>query len=984
MKKTPVLFVVAFILAFLFSGMIFAEADQKYKLQGDWTAQQTVWINQATRLLPEQMLGPEALLFVKYTGSHVLKKGQTLALHKSGTDRFVFWFSPGNEELKIAKQKLNLQRALIRAILWRYNEHSGWAGSREWLSINKWKIPIKDGIVLTENSKNGSAMGFTEPEARKSSLKDFLYFGSYYFLPDKPEKDVVKEQFRCRFLAQSEFFDSKINDMNPQFRSLSLQPTTQCQEFEKWARMDEIDQFEIILAAPSTVFIGSMFGHVFLRVISANENGVRPVMSSRSFGFVAETHGPIEADPFGIIKGVIGTYRTILLESPFAEMYRQYVVMEDRSMRRWKLNLNKADKRKLMVRMWTMMRSSDYRYYFFSNNCGTYLIDLINGIMPEESPILYANDGLSMPTATIDGYISATVNDTAFVEYIPDTFESMREEMLVASRKRKKEAEKIIHYLNIKENLKTGKKFKVSFQKATSANLQTRAEGYSEINEYTKYMTGSILVSFYSLNWYSAVIENYFSTKENLKQEKILNSERIRDLRKQLSVRKKRVVTDFLSLLTRTRMTKGNRYKENWDSRFEKIIKSVFSNKFNNRFEGYLKTENFLNNHLKPELVEMDESLKEEWNLFISSLRQLIVLRAYEKFDGAVMTTDQILRGLLITDPERNLFSQPYLQDILKYIDYSFVSNISKNLMQVQMYRYDLIKKMRKEGIRISELQREIFSPDQIQKEYNASFSHSGAQMISLQPYYFKNSTQTEYGFLWKTALVEEFFGEKRKAGFPYFSEMTLLKQELFTSVSNNGVEISNYKLMAVDFRQIRPKASEEKSFFVTPGAHFGIYYEIDNRVKTENITQIQMGAIFALFSRQRYEQLGFLEFDLSYKSMQTKLFSTEGIIQWVGVPVMLQIRLPFLGQKFGMNFIRLNLMATPWYNITNDNWENDFVVKITSAHILKEHAVLFEKSPEKGVRLFADISYKVSSPWGQPIPYRNGEFMFALGIRFN
>ena len=71
-----------------------------------------------------------------------------------------------------------------------------------------------------------------------------------------------------------------------------------CEAFERWADLERLDGVEVVLAAPSTAMVGSLFGHLFVRLAYRDEDGdARRYTLSRTVAFLADNDVPFEADP---------------------------------------------------------------------------------------------------------------------------------------------------------------------------------------------------------------------------------------------------------------------------------------------------------------------------------------------------------------------------------------------------------------------------------------------------------------------------------------------------------------------------------------------------------------------------------------------------------------------------------------------------------------------------------------------------------------
>ena len=140
----------------------------------------------------------------------------------------------------------------------------------------------------------------------------------------------------CRLISQARFVRARV--------TAPIGPA-RCAAFEEWADLDRLAGVEVVLAAPSTAMLGSLFGHLFLRLVyrdgerDAGDGDATPAHLSRTVAFLADNDVPFTEDPTYAVKGIVGSYAASLHERAFLDVYREYVVVEGRDLRRWRLNL---------------------------------------------------------------------------------------------------------------------------------------------------------------------------------------------------------------------------------------------------------------------------------------------------------------------------------------------------------------------------------------------------------------------------------------------------------------------------------------------------------------------------------------------------------------------------------------------------------------------------------------------------------------------
>src|SRR6202042_1156804 len=93
----------------------------------------------------------------------------------------------------------------------------------------------------------------------------------------------------CRLISQARFVQGRLGNEAPSPR--------RCQAFEGWADLDRLHAVEVGLAAPSTAMIGSLFGHLLVRLAYRDDDGRTPLHLSRTVAFLADNDVPFDADP---------------------------------------------------------------------------------------------------------------------------------------------------------------------------------------------------------------------------------------------------------------------------------------------------------------------------------------------------------------------------------------------------------------------------------------------------------------------------------------------------------------------------------------------------------------------------------------------------------------------------------------------------------------------------------------------------------------
>jgi hypothetical protein len=139
---------------------------------------------------------------------------------------------------------------------------------------------------------------------------DLATFAAAFFVPeeDYEDKPDPEKSIRNILISQYQFLSARIRETEPGYTPRIDRLTPESTAFARWANLDRISHVELILAAPSSVSLASLFGHLFLRVVPKSDTDLLPFFQTPVFGFVADFNGPIERDSWYVLKGIFGKY----------------------------------------------------------------------------------------------------------------------------------------------------------------------------------------------------------------------------------------------------------------------------------------------------------------------------------------------------------------------------------------------------------------------------------------------------------------------------------------------------------------------------------------------------------------------------------------------------------------------------------------------------------------------------------------------------
>src|SRR5262249_7147285 len=142
-----------------------------------------------------------------------------------------------------------------------------------------------------------------------------------------------------------------------------------CPAYDAWADEETLDSVEVLFVAASGRAVESLFGHVLLRLVRRDDpERVRGPSFDTDVQLVALTGAELPGLQYAI-RGLTGAYQLTLLTTTHGDLRRELLEDEQRSIRRFRLNLTSAEKRRALERIWELERTGYSQYFFFTHNC---------------------------------------------------------------------------------------------------------------------------------------------------------------------------------------------------------------------------------------------------------------------------------------------------------------------------------------------------------------------------------------------------------------------------------------------------------------------------------------------------------------------------------------------------------------------------------------------------------------------------------------
>ncbi|HEX8701537.1 MAG TPA: DUF4105 domain-containing protein, partial [Myxococcaceae bacterium] len=293
--------------------------------------------------------------------------------------------------------------------------------------------------VFREEAYLTYAGAFSRARGQVSASLDLVTFAEELFVPVeslRPEALGVDDQVRCQEFSKAR----ALAELVVASELGALPARGPCPAFDRWADEESFSHFEVLMAAASGRQPESLFGHLLLRPVWREGT----VAQGRGFSPVVQLVALTGMESKGLsylMKGMTGGYDTAVLTTTLGDISHETLELEQRTLRRFRLQLTRTEQERLLERVWELERRGYFPYFFFTDNCASALLFLVNGVLEGDRRVRAPGWLWVLPTATLDQLARAEVEapggaSQSLLEYIPDEFESTdaRAERAHASR----------------------------------------------------------------------------------------------------------------------------------------------------------------------------------------------------------------------------------------------------------------------------------------------------------------------------------------------------------------------------------------------------------------------------------------------------------------------------------------------------------------------------------------------------------------------
>lgn len=312
-----------------------------------------------------------------------------------------------------AQERLWRQRAIVHAVVARWDEALGLSRRRAWRRLDAWIRPHERPLAFRERSLNTFSGAFSRERGRASAALDLATFAEERFVPVEalaPGALPADETVPCREPSKTRVLDALLAEAG--LLDGPAPETGACPAFDAWAELDLLRDIEVLLVSASGRRPESLFGHVLLRPVHGGGERLRGPGFETAVEIVALTGGAGDG-PAHLLRGLLGGYSTVVGAIPLGDFERETLTVDQRTVRRFRLDLSPSERRQVLQRVWELEGRGYFDYRFFTDNCASVLALLLEGALPGEVELGGGWRLFASPTGTLDDLAAATLRRVA-------------------------------------------------------------------------------------------------------------------------------------------------------------------------------------------------------------------------------------------------------------------------------------------------------------------------------------------------------------------------------------------------------------------------------------------------------------------------------------------------------------------------------------------------------------------------------------------
>lgn len=289
------------------------------------------------------------------------------------------------------------RRALVHAIFARWDRARGWSATARWRKVALWDA----GGIFSDPARRGTdPWSVSRPAGARSPHLDLVTFAEEAFVPATsvhPGAVVSDARVGCQERSKWGFlFETLAAERLAPYR-----PHGTCPAFDGWADLPHLESIEVLFVAASASAPESAFGHLMLRPVYGSGARVKSPGFQTVIQIVALT-SKADGGAAYLWRGLTGEFPMVVMTTTLASVRREKLELEQRDIHRFRLRLNGRERARLMDRVWDLERTGTFPYHFFSENCATILVWLVDGALDARASLRLPDAPWVMPGAVLD------------------------------------------------------------------------------------------------------------------------------------------------------------------------------------------------------------------------------------------------------------------------------------------------------------------------------------------------------------------------------------------------------------------------------------------------------------------------------------------------------------------------------------------------------------------------------------------------------
>ncbi|WP_434379679.1 DUF4105 domain-containing protein [Melittangium boletus] len=363
----------------------------------------------------------------------------------------LYAFVPGDERraaLRTARlsdgelERLWRRRAVVHAVMRRWDDARGWSGTARWRRLSGWRRPLERPLVFSEQALLTYDGAYSRARGRASAALDLATFAEEFFVPvESLREDALSRDER---VACQEFSKARaLGELLARDGLARLAPRAACPAFDAWARQEALAEVEVLLVSSTGRQPESLFGHLMLRPVWREDaEAVRGPGFDAVVQPVALTGGRARGPDY-VLMGLAGGFSLAFLTTTLGDVAHEALELEQRTVRRFRLRLTAGERVRVLERVWELERRGYLPYFFATDNCASALLFLLNGALEEDRRVRTPGPLWVLPGATLDALARLEVAgpdgaSRPLLEHVADDLESTGDRALRAHAARER------------------------------------------------------------------------------------------------------------------------------------------------------------------------------------------------------------------------------------------------------------------------------------------------------------------------------------------------------------------------------------------------------------------------------------------------------------------------------------------------------------------------------------------------------------------